>query len=43
MPLHAILIAENGEIDAAIESMMAHKPQLSADDIIDAINCQPVE
>jgi hypothetical protein len=43
MPLHALIISENGETDAIIESMVAHKPNLSADDILDAIACQPVE
>lgn len=43
MPLHALIIAENGETDAIIESMVAHNPQLSVEDILDAINCQPIE
>lgn len=41
MPLHSIIIAENGETDAIIESMISRKPQMSAEDILDAINCQP--
>ena len=41
MPLHALIISENGETDAIIESMVARKPNMTAEDILDAINCQP--
>ena len=41
MPVMSLIISENGETDAVIESMMARKPQLSVDEILDAINSVP--
>jgi hypothetical protein len=41
MPLHALYIANNGETDAIIEDMIARKPAMSAEDVLDALNCQP--
>lgn len=41
MPLHALYIANNGETDAIIEDMIARKPEMSVEDILEALHCQP--